>query len=145
MSKQKFVIEMKRTEDGFTAMADGKELDIDRIATLVDIMKDELETSLTIRNDVIARRQFIAANYLFQGKTGYMGSSKLAAKFGVSAGSISVDRKVILAKHIQPDPETVKALDILNNPETPAPEITPEPETVSKKSGKNGKSKKGKK
>lgn len=154
MSKQKFIIEMKRTEDGFTAMADGKELDIDRIATLVDIMKDELEASLTIRNDVIQRRQFIAANDLFKGKTGYMGSSKLSKHFGISLGSISVDCKVIVAKNIQPDPEVVKKLEELNatpepvKEETPEPdsaqETNPEPEKTGKKAKKNGKSKNGK-
>ncbi len=153
MSRQKFIIEMKRTEDGFTALADGKELDIDQIATLVDIMKDELEASLTIRNDVIQRRAYIAANDLFKGKTGYLGSSKLAKHFNVSGGTISVDRKVIIAKNIQPDPEVIKKLEELNAPPEPvteelatdpAPETTPEAEKLGKKNGK-GKGKKGKK
>ena len=144
---------MKRTEDGFTALADGKELDIDQIATLVDIMKDELEASLTIRNDVIQRRAYIAANDLFKGKIGYLGSSKLAKHFNVSGGTISVDRKVIITKNIQPDPEVIRKLEELNAPPEPvteepatdtAPETTPEAEKLGKKNGK-GKGKKGKK
>lgn len=149
MSKQNYIIKITRTADGFLGIADGKELDFDKISKIVEAVKDDLEASLIVRNDVIARRQFIAANDLFAGKIGYMGSSKLAKHFNVSGGTISVDRKTIVAKNIQPDPEVVKKLDLLNNPVT-EPEAPPEepatevekPVKKSKKNSKNGKTKK---
>lgn len=152
-----FRLEIMRatTGEGFEVYSQGGRLEENKEQQIIAILQEAIENTLSINNDVAQRRSFIAANDLYKGKLGYMGSSKLASKFGVSAGSISVDRKVILEKGIQPDPEVVKQLEELNAPPEPVKEPGPEapdttkeaaqePEKTGKKNGK-GKGKRGKK
>jgi len=88
-------------------------------------MKDELETSLTVRKRCHQRRAYIAANDLFKGKTGYHGAQNFPSTLVLSLGSISVDRKVMCKEH-QPDPEVAKDSRSLMQPHEPAKEETPE-------------------
>ncbi|NJD54563.1 MAG: hypothetical protein FIB07_17095 [Candidatus Methanoperedens sp.] len=157
MSKQTAVLKIKREVDGFSGLLNGKVLDFDKISRIVEALHDELETLGQGSNqNVVKRRAYIAANDQYKGKKGWMGSSKLAKHFGVSVGSISVDRDVIIKKNIQPDPEVIKMLEEMNTSqpkpikEPPIePEITEEPAqeagSEEKKSSKNKKNSKGKK
>ncbi len=150
-NKKYFRIEVMRAEngEGFEVYSQGSRLEENKEQQIISILQDAIENTLTSNQDVVKRRAYIAANDQYKGKKGWMGSSKLARHFGVSVGSISVDRKVIEAKNIQPDPEVVKTIEEMNASQEPVKEETPvEPssETTAKTSKKNGKkSKKGKK
>ncbi len=139
MTKQKFIIEIKRTVDGFEAIADGNQLDFERVAKIVDLVKDEIEQALAGNQNTLERRKFIAYNDTLKGTDQYLGVGKLAQKFGVSTGTISVDRKVIQEKGIVGEAPA----DNLSEPakdETLSSESTPESEKTSKsKKGKKGK------
>jgi hypothetical protein len=90
--RQKLSIDIKRENDGFTALVDGRVLDIDQIATIVDIMKDELEAAFANNPKLNDRRLAIFENDQKKGTSDYKGASKLAKEWGVSIGTILYDR-----------------------------------------------------
>ena len=148
MSKQKFMIEIKRTVDGFEGIADGKQLDFDKISKIVEAVQEDLEKSLAVNQNLTDRRKFIAYNDTLKGTDAYLGSSKLGKKFGVSTGTIMNDRDMIEKKGIvgeAPQDEPVKELE----PEAQKDETVSEPsaelEKTTGKKSKNAKGKKGKK
>ncbi len=93
--RQKISIDIKREADGFTALIDGRTLDIDQIATIVDIMKDEIDRAFASNPKLNDRRLAIFENDQKKGTSDYKGSSKLAKEWGVSMGTILYDRQIV--------------------------------------------------
>ena len=133
--RQKISIDIKREADGFTALIDGKTLDIDQIATIVDIMKNEIEAAFAGNPKLNDRRLAIFENDLKKGTPDYKGSSKLAKEWGVSMGTILYDRKQNEKHPPVKEPEALQE---------PPDEIPKEDKPAKKSKNSKSKSKKGK-